>query len=117
MDMMENVDFTKVGLKMKSLRKELGITQDKIAKDLGSTIAFVSNIENNRTKINLRVLMYYSQLCHVPVDSLLAAGMEDDTEVNQDAVVDKEISRVLNHFNHDEKVKLLKMLKIAKNLK
>ena len=105
MDVMEKVDFKKVGKRMKQLRNEQGITQEKVAKDLGSTIAFVSNIENNRTKINLRVLMYYSKLCHISIDSLLNAGIPE-----------QEIARVLKYYNKNEKIKILNMLKIGKDL-
>ena len=38
MDVIEKIDFDKVGKRMKQLRNEQGITQEKIAKDLGSTI-------------------------------------------------------------------------------
>ena len=57
---MNEVDFSKVGLKMKQLRSERGITQEQVAKDLNCTVPFVSNVENNRAKLNLRVLLYYS---------------------------------------------------------
>ncbi len=116
MDVMKKIDFNKVGKKMKELRNEQGITQEKVAKDLGSTIAFVSNIENNRTKINLRVLLYYSKLCHISIDSLLSAGNPKLIKPDDDTVVDQEIARVLNHYSREEKIKILKMLKIGKDL-
>ncbi len=116
MDVMEKVDFKKVGKRMKQLRNEQGITQEKVAKDLGSTIAFVSNIENNRTKINLRVLMYYSNLCHISIDSLLNAGIPELIPADDDTVVEQEISRVLKYYDKNEKIKILNMLKIGKDL-
>ncbi len=116
MEVMEKIDFNKVGKKMKELRNEQGVTQEKIAKDLGSTIAFVSNIENNRTKINLRVLMYYSKLCHISIDSLLNAGNPEFIEADDDSVVEQDIMRVLKQYDKDEKIKILKMLKIGKGL-
>ena len=51
MEAIEKIDFEKVGKRMKKLRKEQRISQDQVAKDLGATISFVSNIENNYTKI------------------------------------------------------------------
>ncbi len=117
MDVMKTVDFSKVGKRMKELRNEQGITQEKVANELGSTIAFISNIENNRTKINLRVLMYYSKMCHVSIDSLLNAGNPELFDSSEDDVVDKEIARIIKKFDQDEKVKILKMLKIAKGIK
>ena len=73
---MNEVDFSKVGLKMKQLRSERGITQEQVAKDLNCTVPFVSNVENNRAKLNLRVLLYYSKLCNVSVDTILDAGRD-----------------------------------------
>lgn len=35
---MNEVDFSKVGLKMKQLRSERGITQEQVAKDLNCTV-------------------------------------------------------------------------------
>ena len=55
---MSEIDFSKVGLKMKQLRNERGITQEQVARDLDCTVPFVSNVENNRAKLNLRVLLY-----------------------------------------------------------
>ena len=59
---MNEVDFSKVGLKMKQLRSERGITQEQVAKDLNCTVPFVSNVENNRTAMSLRMLTYYARL-------------------------------------------------------
>ena len=50
MEAIEKIDFEKVGKRMKKLRKEQRISQDQVAKDLGATISFVSNIENNYTR-------------------------------------------------------------------
>ena len=68
---MNEVDFSKVGLKMKQLRSERGITQEQVAKDLNCTVPFVSNVKNNRAELNLRVLLYYSKLCnYLSVDTI-----------------------------------------------
>ncbi len=117
MDMINQIDFDKVSKKLRQLRKEQGYTQEKIAKDLGTTIAFVSNIENNRTKLNLRILLYYSNLCHISIDSLLSVGNPDLVPADGSSKVDQEILRVLQHYSPEEKIKILKMLKIGKDLK
>ena len=116
MEIMEKIDFAKVGKRLKQLRNEQHITQDKVAKDLGTTIAFVSNIENNRTKINLRVLMYYSKICHVSIDSLLNAGNPRFIKSDENSAVENEILGVLKNYNKNEKIRILKMLKIGKDL-
>lgn len=94
MEAIEKIDFEKVGKRMKKLRKEQRISQDQVAKDLGATISFVSNIENNYTKINLRVLLYYAQMCHVSVDYLLSAG-NPRCQSRQYFYISEDILRVL----------------------
>ena len=45
---MNEVDFSKVGLKMKQLRSECGMTLDQFAKDLNCTVSLVRNVDINR---------------------------------------------------------------------
>ena len=73
-------NFEKIGMELKRLRTEHSYTQEQIAGDLGCTVSFVSNIENNRAKLNLRVLMYYARLCNVTIDSILNAGQNEDRQ-------------------------------------
>ena len=101
---MNEVDFSKVGLKMKQLRSERGITQEQVAKDLNCTVPFVSNVENNRAKLNLRVLLYYSKLCNVSVDTILDAG--------RDIPPLDEMLNVFRGFSVTAKEKIIKMLRI-----
>lgn len=111
---MENIDFTKVGLKMKELRNERGISQQTIASDIGATVAFVSNIENNKVKINLRMIIYYANMCNVPIDVIIDAGRKNKRYSESDAL-DQQILKQLQFFSAEEKKKLLEMLQIAKS--
>ena len=88
---MNEVDFSKVGLKMKQLRSERGITQEQVAKDLNCTVPFVSNVENNRAKLNLRDIP--------PLD-------EKEHQLND------EMLNVFRGFSVTEKEKIIKMLRI-----
>lgn len=110
---MDTIDFDKVGRKMKELRTAAGISQQAIANDIGTTIAFVSNIENNKAKINLRMVIYYANLCKVPVDVILDAGRPTPHYAEGDAI-DQQILRALSEFSQEEKAKILQMLQIAK---
>ena len=110
------INYKLVGQRMQQLRKANNITQEQIADSLNTTVAFISNIENNRTKINLRVLMYYSKICHVSIDSLLNAGNPRFIKSDENSAVENEILRVLKNYNKNEKIRILKMLKIGKDL-
>lgn len=109
---MNEVDFSKVGLKMKRLRSERGITQEQVAKDLNCTVPFVSNVENNRAKLNLRVLLYYSKLCNVSVDTILDAGRDLPPLDEKERQLNDEVLNVFRGFSVAEKEKIIKMLRI-----
>ena len=109
---MNEVDFSKVGLKMNKLRSERGITQEQVAKDLNCTVPFVSNVENNRAKLNLRVLLYYSKLCNVSVDTILDAGRDLPPLDEKERQLNDEVLNVFRGFSVAEKEKIIKMLRI-----
>ena len=77
---MYQIDYTNVGKRMKTLRKQAGYTQEQIADALDVTVAFISNIENDRVKMNLRVLSYYAKLLNVSIDYLLRPESDENGE-------------------------------------
>ena len=107
---MYQIDYTNVGKRMKTLRKQAGYTQEQIADALDVTVAFISNIENDRVKMNLRVLFYYAKLLNVSIDYLLRP--ESDENGEKDDVLNKEILRLLEKFSTDDKEKFVKVLRI-----
>ena len=109
---MNEVDFSKVGLKMKQLRRERGITQEQVAKDLNCTVPLVCNVENNRAKLNLRVILYYSKLCNVSVDTILDAGRDLPPLDEKERQLNDEVLNVFRGFSVAEKEKIIKMLRI-----
>ena len=110
-----DIDYTKVAAKMKELRLEAGYKQDDIAEDLGVTVAYISNTENCRVKLNLKMLLYYSNLLNVGVQTFLDAGMEEPSGYT-DTIVDQRILAEIHDRPENEKAKILKLLKIWKGL-
>ena len=53
------------GALVKSLRQKMGLTQNQVAESLGVTPGYISNVENNRTAMSLRILTYYAKLCGI----------------------------------------------------
>ena len=100
---MYELDFKKIGLEMKRLRTERSITQEKIARDLGCTVAFISNVENNHAKLNLRLVNYYARLCNVSVDSILDAGREDPVRADVKSARDEDLLRVFHQYPDDHR--------------
>lgn len=109
---MQDIDFSLVGARMKQLRNKQGITQEQVAKDLGCTVGFVSNVENDRAKLNLKVLSYYSKMCNVSIDTLLSSGTDPDSSDQKAAILDEEIIRIFRTFTYEEREKIIKMLQL-----
>lgn len=68
---MSNDQFENLGAQVKELRIQMNLTQAEVAKALNVTPGYISNVENNRTAMSLRVLIYYARLMNISLDSLI----------------------------------------------
>ncbi len=113
---LDQYNFEKIGMELKRLRTEHSYTQEQIAGDLGCTVSFVSNIENNRAKLNLRILMYYARLCNVTIDSILNAGQNEDRQQDISETRDAEALNILHQFPPDRQEQIIRVLKYIKEM-
>lgn len=114
---MDEIDFVLVGKKLRELRSKNGFTQEKFAEDLSCTIAFISNLENNRVKLNLRVLLYYSRMCNVSIDTILNAGRSNLTKSAEEKELLDELQKYFSQFSLKEQKTLIEILKVWINNK
>lgn len=96
------------GERIKEYRISLGMTQGQVAKELEVTPGYISNVENGRTAMSLRLLTYYAKLMNVSLDILVGQLEPDYKKSSLDNALIDEISRL----NEDQKEKLLKTIKI-----
>jgi len=59
------------GEQIKSYRIKLGLTQNQVAAEMDVTPGYISNVENGRTAMSLRFLIYYAKLMGVTLDELV----------------------------------------------
>lgn len=104
----DSVEVDKLGPKVKKIRLEMGLTQNEVAKALHVTPGFICNVENNRTAMSLRVLIYYAKLTGRTLDSIIGLVSSD----YEKTALDNEITAEISKFSDEEKTKLLKTLKI-----
>lgn len=97
----------KLGLKIKSIRHDMKLTQDDLAEMVNCNTSHISNIENNHTKVSLNVLLAIANALHTSIDYLLADQYE-----NASLALDNEIMRALRECNSEKKEKILKIIKI-----
>ena len=96
------------GTLIKELRIKNGLTQNQVAESLGVTPGYISNVENNRTAMSLRILTYYARLVGCSLDSLVGELEPEYTET----ALDRQLYEAMMRLNHDEKEKLLKTIAI-----
>lgn len=96
------------GALVKSLRQKMGLTQNQVAESLGVTTGYISNVENNRTAMSLRILTYYARLIGCSLDALVG---ELDSEYSETAL-DRKLYQTILKLDIDTKEKLLKTLEI-----
>ena len=101
-------EFDNLGAQIKELRIQMKLTQAEVAEALNVTPGYISNVENNRTAMSLRILMYYAKLMNISLDSLIGRV---EPEYRQTAL-DNELLDLVSKLSDQEKSKLIKTLKI-----
>ena len=102
---MENENY---GTLVKNLRIKNGLTQNQVAESLGVTPGYISNVENNRTAMSLRMLTYYARLVGCSLDSLVG---ELEPEYAETAL-DRSLYEAIIKLDRNQKEKLLKTIEI-----
>ncbi|MCR4792661.1 MAG: helix-turn-helix domain-containing protein [Lachnospiraceae bacterium] len=96
------------GEMIKSYRINLGLTQGEVAEELDVTPGYISNVENGRTAMSLRILMYYAKLMGVTLDELVG-NLEPKYKASS---MDNSLLKEISKLDEASKEKLLKTLKI-----
>ena len=102
---MENENY---GTLVKNLRIKNGLTQNQVAESLGVTPGYISNVENNRTAMSLRILTYYARLVGCSLDSLVGDLEPEYAET----ALDRELYQAILKLDTETKEKLLKTIEL-----
>lgn len=97
--------------RIRQIRIDNHLTQEQVAKALDATPGYICNVENGRTAMSLRMLVYFAKLTNVTLDSLV--GSMDASY--RSTAIDNEIMGLLADLSEDEKTKLIKMIRIWKD--
>lgn len=104
---MKEINFEKIGKKIRELRLSKGLTQEYVANMANVNISHISNIENNRVKISLVTLINVCNALQTTVDYILM----DEYTASDDAL-DNEILHELQKCSPETKEKVLQIIKI-----
>ena len=103
---MNNQTEETYGARIKELRIQIGLTQNQVAEELNVTPGYISNVENNRTAMSLRILTYYAKLVGISLDSLVGQVEPE----YQATALDNDLMAKISKMSIDKKLKLLKTL-------
>jgi predicted transcriptional regulator/transcriptional regulator with XRE-family HTH domain len=77
-----------LGPRLRRLRRELGLTQTRMAEDLGVSPSYLNHLERNQRPVTAQVLLHLAEAYDIDIRSLSAdhesAGAQDLTEVFAD---------------------------------
>lgn len=104
---MKDIDFMKIGRKLKETRISKGLTQEYVAHIADVNTSHISNIENNRVKVSLPTLVHICNALSVTVDYILS-----DEYIDTTSVLDKEILRSLHSCPVKTKKQILQIIQI-----
>lgn len=102
------MEIENYGSFIKDLRIQNGLTQNQVATSLGVTPGYISNVENNRTAMSLRMLIYYARLTGCSLDSLVGKFEPDYAET----ALDRTLYETILKLDIETKEKLLKTIEL-----
>ena len=100
--------YNSMGTNVRNLRKEKGLTQEKLAELSDISIAYLSKIENNRVQ-NVSLMVVYRLAEVLDVSPGYLVGQSDPNEM-----LDEEIGKKLADCSSSDKKKILKIIDILK---
>ena len=80
-------DIEMLGRRIRMIRKERNLTQEKLAEAIGVSPSNMSDIENGKANFGIEVFMKITEVLQVSPDRLLGTGSIDTTAVYGDEIV------------------------------
>jgi len=105
---MKELDFALIGKRIKEVRCEKHLTQEFLANVTGVNVSHISNIETNKVKVSLTLLVAICNALGVTLDYLLENEYSTPT-----SVIEKELFNTIKDMDN---TKLETLLRIAKVL-
>ena len=96
--------------RVKQLRLANRLTQAEVASKLNVSPGFISNVENGRTAMSLRLLIFYARLTGTSLDMLVGEMIP----AYQDDALDHALIEATKDLTFTQKEKLLKIISVLK---
>lgn len=107
---MGELNYKKIGDRLKGLRKYMGLTQEQVAEILNVGRDAILRIEKGERKINLQELMDFSRLYNISVDELTT----EEYPINSNNVA---FARGFNELSEKDKREIISLIEYKNLLK
>lgn len=109
---MSELDFKKIGIKIKERRQSQGITQEMIANYLDVNPSHISNIECGRANPSLTALINIANILQCSVDYFISGEYTYSKNSENEQSIENEIMNKLKYCDIKVKNKILKIIDI-----
>ena len=104
---MQELDFSFIGQRIKEIRTSKKLTQESLANITGVNVSHISNIETNKVKVSLTLLVQICNALDITIDYLLENEYDDPV-----SVVEKELVHVIRSMQKEKQETLLRIAKV-----
>lgn len=104
---MKELNFAEIGSKLREIRIDRKLTQESVAYATGVNVSHISNIETNKVKVSLTLLV---NICNV-LDTTVDYVLENEYHTAED-ITEKELLNTIKSLEHDKKETLLRIANV-----
>lgn len=104
---MNNLDFSFIGKRIKEVRTDKHLTQEYLADITGVNVSHISNIETNKVKVSLTLLVNICNALDTTLDYVLEKEYHKPTSVTE-----KELINAVKDMDNSRKEQLLRIAKV-----
>jgi transcriptional regulator with XRE-family HTH domain len=110
MEVGKEFELERLSETIKRIRLNTGMTQIQVAEDLHCTPGYVSNIENGRTAISIRIVSYYAKISGLTIDDILRGKLDSINKQRGSS-----FHEMLSLMSVDDKERLLATIQLWRN--
>lgn len=109
---MSEINYKRLGKKIRERRKDMHVTQEQLANDLLVNPSHISNIENARSYPSLTALFTISNSLKCGIDYLIGEQYTYEKEAVSNENIDRKLARALQCCSNEKKEKILKIIEV-----
>lgn len=104
---MKELDFANIGERIRNIRQQKKLTQEYVANATDVNVSHISNIETNKVKVSLTLLVNICNVLDTTVDYLL-----QNEYTSPRSSVEKELYHVISHMTPESQEILLRISRV-----